>query len=141
MYVTTKNPKALSEVISKNPVYYNRKRSRRLRKKLRVGEFIELGVVVKALFHPMDDDLFDDLYDEVIDKFIEHEMSRSEPRMALGFATAGRKVDSSEYTISIYIEYDHEKTDVLEIIDLSTYYLGESKMITKIDHIDLWNCF
>lgn len=141
MNITTKNPLALSEVIAKNPVYYNRRRSRRLRKKLRVGEFIELGVYVKALFHPMDDDLFDDMYDKLIDKFIDHEMSENDPRMTLGFATAGRNINSREYTVSIYIEYDHEKTDVVDIIDLATQYLCESKLITNVEHIDLWNYF
>lgn len=134
------NEKAIQSIVSKNSEFYARKRSRRLRKKLHVGEFMELGVAVKAITHPISDDDFDDMYDDICDRIIEHGMSEDEPQWNLGFASAGRNKDGS-YTMLVIVEYDHRTTDVSVVLDLLTYHLGDTKIVDSIEHIDLWNVF
>jgi len=125
-------------VESKNTEYYGKKRSKRLRKKLRVGEYLELGLEVRAITHETTDSLFDGFYDNMVDQIIDECEDMGCHVGFFGASSVGKHSSPCKYDLCVVVEYDHNKVDTGDLIDMITHHFGFTERITEIDVIDVW---
>ncbi len=129
--------------------YYNRKRKRRLRKKLKVNEFLELGYFIRFVGE-MDNDSFNEWYDKTSDRLhlagcvglckwhdnLPPDQKLSIRSIGFGFMGASSP-NPNQWGGLIVIEYDPSEVSKEEVEEIVDCLIGEHLQEMNETHVEI----